>query len=38
VRLTDLSALEQRRLKEALVIIKQIQNGLRTTWQLDRLA
>jgi CBS domain-containing protein len=38
VRLTDLSALEQRRLKEALVIIKQIQNGLRTTWQLDLLA
>lgn len=38
VRLKDLSALEQRHLKEAFVIIKQIQNGLRTTWQLDRLA
>lgn len=38
VRLNDLSALERRHLKEAFVIIKQIQNGLRSAWQLDRLA
>ena len=38
VRLKDLSVLQRRHLKEAFVIIKQIQNGLRTTWQLDRLA
>jgi CBS domain-containing protein len=38
VGLKDLSALERRHLQEALVAIKQIQNGLRAAWQLDRLA
>ena len=38
VRLSDLTELERRHLKEALIIIKQIQNGIRTIWQLDRLA
>lgn len=38
LRLKDLSVLERRHLKEAFVIIKQIQNGLRTSWQLDQLA
>ena len=38
VRLADLTALERRHLKEALVIIKQVQNGIRAAWQLDRLA
>ena len=38
VSLKDLSALERRRLKEALITIKQIQHGLRAAWQLDRLA
>lgn len=38
VRLKDLSALERRHLKEALITIKQIQHGLRAAWQLDRLA
>jgi CBS domain-containing protein len=38
VRLADLTTLERRHLKEALIIIKQIQNGIRAAWQLDRLA
>ena len=38
VRLSDLTELERRHLKEALIIIKRIQNGIRTFWQLDRLA
>jgi len=38
IRLKDLSVLERRHLKEALIIIKQIQNGIRAAWQLDRLA
>lgn len=38
VRLAELSILERRHLKEAFVIIKKIQNALRTAWQLDRLA
>ncbi|MGZ8485146.1 MAG: DUF294 nucleotidyltransferase-like domain-containing protein [Candidatus Binatia bacterium] len=38
VRLKDLSVLERRHLTEAFVIIKQMQNGLRTTWQLDQFA
>jgi CBS domain-containing protein len=38
VSLKDLSALERRRLKEALITIKQIQHGWRSAWQLDRLA
>ena len=38
VRLAALTKLERRHLKEALIIIKQIQNGIRTIWQLDRLA
>ena len=37
VRLSDLTVLERRHLKEALVIIKRIQNAIRTVWQLDRL-
>jgi len=37
VRLTELSALERRHLKEALIIIKNLQNGIRAAWQLDRL-
>jgi CBS domain-containing protein len=38
VRLADLTELQRRHLKEALVIIKQIQNGVRAAWQLDQLA
>jgi CBS domain-containing protein len=38
IRLTDLSALERRHLKEALVIIKDIQADLRSAWHLDSLA
>ena len=38
VRLADLTILERRHLKEALIIIKQIQNGIRAAWQLDRFA
>lgn len=38
VSLKDLSALERNHLKEALVTIKHIQNGLRNAWRLDRLA
>ena len=38
VSLKDLSALQRHHLKEALITIKQIQHGLRTAWQLDRLA
>ena len=38
IRLKDLSVLERRHLKEALIIVKQIQNGIRAAWQLDRLA
>ena len=38
VRLSDLTELDRRHLKEALIIIKRIQNGIRTFWQLDRLA
>jgi len=38
VSLKDLSTLERRHLKEALVTIKRIQNGLRAAWRLDQLA
>jgi len=38
VSLKDLSALERRHLKEALITIKQIQHGLRAAWRLDGLA
>ena len=37
INLADLSALERRRLKDTFVAIKQIQESLRTIWQLDRL-
>jgi CBS domain-containing protein len=37
ISLADLSPLVRRHLKEAFVIIKQIQDALRTAWQLDRL-
>src|SRR5262245_57471147 len=38
VRLADLSSLTRRQLKDALVTIKRIQDALRVTAQLDRLA
>ena len=38
VLLTELSPLERGHLKEAFGVIKQIQDELRATWQLDRLA
>jgi len=38
VQLAELSSLELRHLKEALIIIKDIQNNIRAAWQLDRLA
>jgi len=38
VALADLTPLALRHLKEAFVIIKQIQDAVRVAWQLDRLA
>jgi CBS domain-containing protein len=38
VRPADLSTIERRHLKEAFVAIKEIQDGVRSAWQLDRLA
>lgn len=38
VRLAELTALERRHLKEALIVIKNIQSAIRVAWQLDRLA
>ena len=37
ISLADLSPMVRRHLKEAFVVIKQIQHALRATWQLDRL-
>jgi CBS domain-containing protein len=37
VRPADLSVFERRHLKEAFVTIKEIQDGVRSMWQLDRL-
>lgn len=36
--LAELLSLERRHLKEALIIIKNIQHAIRTAWELDRLA
>jgi CBS domain-containing protein len=36
VRLSEMSTLERRHLKEAFVAIKHIQEGVRAAWQLDR--
>jgi CBS domain-containing protein len=38
VPLAELSNLTRRHLKEAFVVIKRIQDGVRSAWQLDRLA
>jgi signal-transduction protein with cAMP-binding, CBS, and nucleotidyltransferase domain len=38
VPLAKLSSLTRRHLKEAFVVIKRIQDAVRTAWQLDRLA
>lgn len=38
VRLAELTALERRHLKEALIVIKNIQSAIRAAWQLDQLA
>ena len=38
VKLTDLSRLTRRQLKDAFVTIKRIQDALRVAWQLDRFA
>ena len=38
VKLTGLSRLTRRQLKDAFVTIKRIQDALRIAWQLDRLA
>jgi CBS domain-containing protein len=38
VPLAELSNLARRHLKEAFVVIKRIQDAVRTAWQLDRLA
>jgi CBS domain-containing protein len=37
ISLADLSPMVRRHLKEAFVVIKQIQHALRAAWQLDRL-
>lgn len=37
VSLTELSMLERRQLKEAFVVIKQIQQAVRAAWRLDEL-
>ena len=37
VRPADLSTLERRHLKEAFIAIREIQDGVRSAWQLDRL-
>ena len=38
VRLAELTAMERRHLKEALIAVKNIQSAIRAAWQLDRLA
>ena len=38
VVLAELSTLTRRHLKEAFIVIKRIQDAVRTEWQLDRLA
>ena len=38
ITLTELSALERRHLKEAFVLVKEIQTDLRSAWKLDSLA
>ena len=38
ITLTDLSALDRRHLKEAFVLVKEVQAGLRSAWHLDSLA
>jgi CBS domain-containing protein len=38
VVLAELSTLTRRHLKEAFIVIKRIQDAVRTDWQLDRLA
>jgi CBS domain-containing protein len=37
ISLADLSPMVRRHLKEAFVVIKQIQDALRAAWQLNRL-
>jgi CBS domain-containing protein len=38
IDLAELSQLERRHLREYFILIKQIQEGLRMTWRLDRIA
>jgi CBS domain-containing protein len=38
IALTELSALDRRHLKEALVLVKEVQADLRSAWRLDSLA
>jgi CBS domain-containing protein len=38
VALADLSSLDRRHLKEAFVLVKEVQETLRSTWRLDSLA
>jgi hypothetical protein len=38
VRLAELSALERRHLKEAFVVIRQIQDVIRANWHLERIS
>ena len=37
VTLAEISTLERRHLKEAFIVIKEVQEDLRAQWQLDRL-
>ena len=37
VNLAEISTLERRHLKEAFIVIKEVQEDLRAQWQLDRL-
>jgi CBS domain-containing protein len=37
VNLAEISTLERRHLKEAFIVIKQVQEDLRAQWRLDRL-
>jgi signal-transduction protein with cAMP-binding, CBS, and nucleotidyltransferase domain len=38
VDLAALSALERRHLKDAFILVKRVQEGLRAVWRLDQLA